>query len=158
MLTKGIVLSRILGTNKYNVRIPYLETPGMEPTSFEAIVSNTPGMAESFMPDDVVIVGFEDHMPSKPIILGKLYLKDENVRGSASFDALNIGGSANLPMSTMVGGINVYNLLMKMNRIIGNMETDVSGLSTTVGEQALKQAESSSSSVIVGIPIVDIRS
>ena len=33
----------------------------------------------------------DDFMPNKPIILGKLYLKDENVRGSASFDALNIG-------------------------------------------------------------------
>lgn len=126
MLTKGIVLNRIINTNKYNVRIPYLEAPGMGPSCFEAILSTVPGVSETLLPNDVVIVGFEDHHPSHPIIVGKLFLQEESEpRGSAIFDSLTVTGLTNLSQSTVVGGVNVYKTLMELLRRMDIVETAI---------------------------------
>lgn len=131
MITKGIVISQIRGSNKYLVRIPYLENAFKTTSEYEAILSTTPGVSNSLAPEDVVLVGFEDHQASKPIILGKLFVDESNPRGNALFQDLLVESSASLPANTTVGGINLFSKLNNLSKVIDNLQpnsNDISGL------------------------------
>ena len=106
MLTKGIVIRRSFGDNKYDVRIPILESAGSTVVSdVPAILSHTPGIYESYEEGDVVIVGFEEHSAYNPIIVGKLFLNGETpARGYANFQSLSVSESVELPANTKVNG------------------------------------------------------
>ena len=78
MLTKGIIIDRVGNDNHYLVRIPILEgASDVEHSIIEATLAYTSGIVESYKPDDVVVVGFENHSPDSPIIVGKLFLQDD---------------------------------------------------------------------------------
>ena len=117
MITKGIIMERVLNSNTYKVRIPYLERAGINDKNYlEAIVSHEPGIVDNYQVGDVVIVGFEDHNGDKPIILGKLLLNNDDSRGAANVDALDVSTSARLPQNTMIGDIDIYKLLSALQR------------------------------------------
>lgn len=106
MLTKAIILDRLLD-NHYLVRVPVLESPNdLEMSKVEATLAHVPGIVESYKTGDVVMVGFEDHNPYKPIILGKLYLQDEEdtSRGHAELEALDVKEKVSLPNNLTIGG------------------------------------------------------
>ena len=113
MLTKGIIVGRVVGTNKYSVRLPYFESAGDDVHAIrEATLAYTPGVIDSLVNGDVVIVGFEDHFASKPIIVGKLFVDDDLRRdkGALNIEYLNVTESASLPLNTTVGGIQISEL------------------------------------------------
>jgi len=123
MLTKGIVITKSANSGKYLVRIPYLENAGrLRNCNIEATASVVPGITESFAPDDVVILGFEDHMPDKPIIIGKLFVGEEEARGYAKVSALIVDNSATLPENTQIGNINVFKTLMDLLQRVSTLE------------------------------------
>lgn len=122
MITKGIILERVVNSNIYKVRIPYLEKAGFNAEeTHEAILCHEPGVIESYLPGDVVLIGFEDHNANQPIILGKLYLQENASRGYGNFESLNVSSSANLPQNTCIGDIDVYKTLLKLNRLANNV-------------------------------------
>lgn len=107
MLTKGIIQQIDASSNKCIVRMPIFEIAGNEYTNeAEAILSIPPGMFGGFKVNDVVIVGFEDNLAGKPIILGKLYLgaleESETNRGAIQCDTLLVEKSATLPADTKI--------------------------------------------------------
>ena len=123
MLTKGIVITKSANSGKYLVRIPYLENAGrLKNCNIEATASVVPGITESFAPDDVVILGFEDHMPDKPIIIGKLFVGEEEARGYAKVSALIVDNSATLPENTQIGNIDVFKTLMDLLQRVSTLE------------------------------------
>ena len=114
MITKGIILERIIGTNTYYVRIPYLETSGVGVSRLVATVSDNPAISEEYKVDDVVYISFEEHQANKPVIIGKLYVEGSGHRGSANFEALNVSTKVNLPKDTTIGGKDLSQLLNKV--------------------------------------------
>ena len=125
MLTKGIIVNKSINSGKYLVRVPYLENAGKTRNcNLEATVAVVPGVSESFAPDDVVILGFEDHQPDKPIIVGKLFIGEEEARGYAKFSAITVQNSARLPANTFVGNINLYETLEYLLQRVGSIEDD----------------------------------
>ena len=113
MLTKGIIVDRVGNDNHFLVRIPILENANdIENSIIEATLSYTTGVVESFKPEDVVIVGFENHSPDNPIIVGKLYLQDDanEPRGFANLESLNVSKSVVLPEDTTIAGQSLKNL------------------------------------------------
>ena len=107
MLTKGIIQQIDASSNKCIVRMPIFEIAGNEYTNeAEATLSIPPGMFGGFKVNDVVIVGFEDNLAGKPIILGKLYLgaleESETNRGAIQCDTLLVEKSATLPADTKI--------------------------------------------------------
>ena len=113
MLTKGIIVNKLVDNNHYIIRIPLLESASdLENSNVEATLAYTSGIVESFKPDDVVIVGFEEHNANRPIIIGKLFLPDDidEPRGFANFESLNVSKSVTLPDDTTIGGQSLKNL------------------------------------------------
>ena len=117
MVTKGIILERIIGTNTYYVRIPYLETSGVGESKLVATAANNPSIVEEYKIGDVVYINFEDHQADKPVIVGKLYVEASGPRGSANFEALNVLTSVTLPADTTIGGKNVMQLFNKVENM-----------------------------------------
>lgn len=116
MVTKAIIKGKDPGSNKYIVRIPFLETSASKSTVsnqnllYEAILASTPGVIESYKENDVVIVSFEDHRSANPVIIGKLYLNNEEPRGYARLESLEVTGKTILSSDTMLGNISVKDL------------------------------------------------
>lgn len=126
MLTKGIILERVINSNTYLVRIPYLESAGnYKNMIFEATLSHEPALTESYVKDDVVIIGFEDHHPDKPIIIGKLFTSNTKASGHASIESINIEKEAQLPQNTKVGDIEVYSALSDLKRLSSNNKDEI---------------------------------
>lgn len=111
MITKGIIVNKILGKDKYNVRIPFLEQTDTICIR-EASICQNPGTNMSFNENDVVFISFEDHNSSKPVIIGKLELSKNNnlAVGSQNNEILNVSLKATLPKDTTIGNIS-YNQL-----------------------------------------------
>ena len=113
MLTKGIIIGRVGSDNHYLVRIPILESANdVSRAIVEATLSYTPGIVESFKENDVVILGFENHNASNPIIVGRLFLQEDinKPRGFANLESLNVSKSVILPEDTTIGGQSLKNL------------------------------------------------
>lgn len=112
MLTKGIILNRVVGDNKYMVRIPILESAGdKEISRVASILSLTPGIYESYDEGDVVVIGFENHSAYNPVILGKLMMDgDSSARGFANLLDLEAKNSAKLPKNTTIGGYDMSSI------------------------------------------------
>lgn len=112
MITKGIIVSRPVESNKYSVRIPYFEEAGGSQFIAEATLSYTPGIVNSLNEGDVVFVAFEDHYKDKPTIVGKLFLTNDssNEAGYANVQSLNVSDSATLPSNTKLGDVTAEQL------------------------------------------------
>lgn len=134
MLTKGIIKERVLNSNTYKVRIPYNEQAGFSTQDYyEAIVSHEPGIVDAYNVGDVVIIGFEDHQGDKPIIIGKLLLKENESRGAANVSAIDVSTSATLPQSTTIGGLNAYEILNSLKRGEDVTQDTFNNLTDTIG-------------------------
>ena len=128
MLTKGIIIDRVGNDNHYLVRIPILEgASDVEHSIIEATLAYTSGIVESFKPDDVVVVGFENHSPDNPIIVGKLFLQDDvnEPRGFANLESLNVSKSVVLPEDTIIAGQSLKNLPNLLETLQISEEVDV---------------------------------
>lgn len=117
MITKAIILSRNINTNTYTVRVPFLESSGINPGKMTATLACNPGITEEYKVDDVVYVNFEDHRPDKVVIIGKLYVDNLEPRGSANFEGLNVSKSVSLPKNTTVAGKSLSDLLNKVQNM-----------------------------------------
>ena len=145
MITKAIIKSRILDSNKYYIRIPYFEQSNVSNNSltdsfFEATLSQTPGFVNSYNEGDVVFVSFEDHKAGKPVILGKLFLDDDEARGYLKLHSLSVEGDVNLPTNTTIGDFNfkdMYGTLEKINNLGGdfsNIGQDIDDIREDIDE------------------------
>lgn len=121
MVTKAIILERIVNTNTYSVRVPFLESAGIDAGRMVATVSKSPAMSEEYKVDDVVYVDFEDHRPEKVVIIGKLFVDEDGPRGSANFESLNVSTTAKLPKDTTIGDKSMSVLLNKLENISGDL-------------------------------------
>ena len=127
MITKGIIkelpTKYYLGknnttqfNNKFIVELPIFNSSGINPDNplnasiVEATLCYQPGSLDGYRVGDVVFVSFEDNDYSKPVILGKLYLGDEQPVGLTKSEHLEISNSAILPENTQLGDITVKNL------------------------------------------------
>lgn len=113
-MTKGIIQGKIVGTSKYSVRIPYLESAGSGQSILEATLCTNPSTKEEYREGDVVFVDFEDGEWGKPVILGALALNDSlnEPRGYINSESLNVTSSASLPSNTSIGGYSLPDLKM----------------------------------------------
>ena len=122
IITKGIIKGKILDSNKYLVEIPYLEqasvkSNGITESFLEATLSHTPGIINSYEEDDVVFVGFEDKKSDNPVILGKLLLKDNDNRGYAQLNSLNVNGNVKLSGTVVIDGVEFEHLLSTIEHL-----------------------------------------
>ena len=120
MITKAIVLRKIQGTNKYQVRIPIFETfnNSSQPDNltnaalFEATLCYAPGNTDGIVPNDIVYVSFENNDYNNVVILGKLYLGDEtDATSHQNVNTLNVNGSTNLNGHVKINGTDISMLL-----------------------------------------------
>lgn len=106
MITKAIVLGKDVSSNTYSVRIPFFESAGGSQSVFDATLSTQPSLKEEYKEGDIVFVGFEDHHIENVVILGRLHLLgQEEPRGFANLESINIANEAKLPSNTLIGGI-----------------------------------------------------
>ena len=117
MITKAII--KYQTDNMFGVRIPLFETAGQtHEFIMEATLAITPGNTEAYKPGDVVFVGFENNSLNYPVILGKLYVKNEdltNINNGVACGQLKVNGSAKLPNNTTIGNVDfltIYDTFM----------------------------------------------
>lgn len=120
MITKAFIIEKQLDTNKFFIRIPIFEKPGissneskLNSTIFLATLSHEPTSFDSYNVGDCVFVGFENNDLGKPVILGKLFLNKENERsiGALSSSSLVVKDKAVLPTDTTIGDTSLSNIL-----------------------------------------------
>ena len=141
MLTKGIILERIINTNTYAVRVPFLETSGLKEGRYIATLSNNPAIKEEFKVDDVVIVGFEDHKADRVVILGRLYIGEDEPRGSANFESLDVKNSVNLPSNTTIGGKDMAKIINKVENLNAGSDSIYSSGGSGTGQKRVVRSE-----------------
>lgn len=117
MITKGIVVGKSTSdNNKYIVRLPIFNSLAGTPQSTpddelnEAILCSIPNIRNVVNTGDVVIVGFEDNDMGRPIILGRLFLSEQDVKCGLDLDSLSVASNCNLPASTTIGNVNKDNI------------------------------------------------
>lgn len=119
MVTKAYIINKEQDSNKYIVRIPIFEKPGMTSdtsnlsrTLFSATLAHEPSVLDVYSSGDCVFVGFENNELNRPVILGKLYTKDENQdsMGLSNNKVLIVSDKASLPADTTIGSVNFKNL------------------------------------------------
>lgn len=124
MLAKATILSiPDKSSNKFTIQIPMLNKAGRgdKGTIMEAIMCFTPGNLYGYEPGDVVIVGFEQNLMDKPIILGLMYKKDHDIKYNNYTYSDNIKvneyGKARLPADTEFGGLKVSTLMYALREL-----------------------------------------
>jgi hypothetical protein len=126
MVTKGYVIRKSPdASNKYLVRIPLFESSGVSLTSndlnssiTECTLSHNPGTYEALVPGDCVFVTFEDNLYSRPVIIGKLFVKVEEQSSGYQYNTdLRVTHKATLPNDTTIGNVPFDNVLNYFNSI-----------------------------------------
>lgn len=153
MLTKGIIITKDIKSNKYIVRIPFLETSGMGEKTYEAIASHTSSSYDEYKKDDVVIIGFEDHNGDKPIILGKLLTNETINIGSSYLLKLDVKDSVKLPKNITIGDIEYSDLI---NAVHGESE-DFQKLLELINQNTEKISELEREIELLKVNVSDLR-
>ena len=107
MITKAIIKNKKTSSNKFFIRIPIFESAG-ETNEYvvEATLCYQPGNLDSYVPGDIVYISFENNEISRPVIIGKLYIGNEDNPTNFSNNAkLNVTESAILPIDTQVADL-----------------------------------------------------
>lgn len=140
MITKAYIISKEQNSNKYNVRIPFFEKPGINSensnlsrTHFSATLAHEPTIFDTYNIGDCVFVGFENNELNRPVIIGKLYTKNDTSATSGLIETkvLTAVDKATLPADTTIDGINwqqVQQLFAEVDYInakIDGKKTDV---------------------------------
>ena len=99
MITKAKVL-RTISDNTYEVHIPIYDN-GSDIYKATATISYTRGIKNPVVIGDIVFVTFENNKINKPVIVGKLFIGDDN-KGDLLGDSLEIKTSARLPNNTII--------------------------------------------------------
>lgn len=120
MVTKAIIIQRIVNSNNYLVRVPFLDTAGIGSGKRVATLCTNPSIMEEYKPDDVVYVSFEDHKANKVVILGSLYIDNKGPRGSANFESLMVSNEVKLPANTTIDGRELSSILTKIDNFEGS--------------------------------------
>lgn len=125
MVTKAFIIGYSKYPNKFTVRIPLFEAPGLNinnkiaPSTYEATLCYQPGNIAGYGIGDCVFITFEDDQQDRPVIIGKLYLGVEESSTDAGRyigDSLNIKNTASLPSSTSIGQL-TYNDLYAISKV-----------------------------------------
>ena len=104
MFTKALI-TKIpdKGDNWFKVRIPLFEdTTGTEVT-YDALCCYSPGTFGGLNVGDCVYVTFEDAKLNIPVIIGKLYTREDDDYAKGLFNNLKVTNTANLPLNTIFG-------------------------------------------------------
>lgn len=144
MVVKGYVIGKSSTyDNKYLVRIPFFESPGIDcgtdsifSSTYECAVCYNPGTFEGYRENDCVFVAFENNRRSLPVIIGKLYVKgleDEPAAYQHNVD-MEVTNKAVLPQNTLIGEVTADDLL-KALRKIEYLEDEIGKLKARLGEQ-----------------------
>ena len=105
MFTKALIVDTPKsGDNYYKVRIPLFEdTTGTE-IVYDALCCHAPGIFNGLNPGDCVYVSFEDAKLNIPVIIGRLYIEEQDDYSKGYFNNFEVSNTANLPMNTTFGG------------------------------------------------------
>ena len=123
MITKAEV-QRKQGNNKYLVRIPLFEWAGEKQEFIEpATVCYSPGAVPAYKTGDIVFVSFENNNIGKPVIIGKLYIGDEDSKKDSvaiQGATLAIKTKAELPSDLKIGNIpaSTLNYILKNYKLL----------------------------------------
>lgn len=111
MITKAII-DDVTDQYHVRVRIPFFDRTDSSavktPSSNipQSITCSVPGMHCNFREGDVVLVGFEDNEPGKPIILGSLFRETGGLSiPDAELNGLVVNANAVLPGQTTIGDV-----------------------------------------------------
>lgn len=127
MITKGKIIKtpskyytnkdgQTMFDNKFVVDLPIFNSSGinkdnsMSASQVNATLCYQPGNLDSYRVGDVVYVTFEDNDYSRAVIIGKLYLGDDDCVGMSSVDKLKVKSGAILPENTTLGDIKVSDI------------------------------------------------
>ena len=121
MFTKALIVDTPRqGDNVFKIRIPLFEdTTGTE-IIYDALSCHPPGIFNGYSPGDCVYVSFEDGKMNIPVIMGRLYVEEQDDYAKGYFNNLEISNRAHLPLSTTFGdGLSISNLYNNMNYLMG---------------------------------------
>lgn len=118
MIVKAIVESYPDENSRVRIRIPKFHKLKGVATSTPtkdlpfAATCSLPGIKPVYIPDDIVFVDFENDDTSKPVIVGKLNYKNDEVSSISDINAgtLNVISNATLSNETQVGNISYDDL------------------------------------------------
>lgn len=144
MITKGIILN-INSDNTCEVHVPLFDTAGIPDRSIvTATFAITPGIYNSYAPNDVVYVGFENNEVSAAFIIGKLYVsptsEDSRNVGAIIGNSLKIIDKVTLPINTTIGNISANDLANLNNTIrslTDKLETKAEAETFSTNEQII---------------------
>lgn len=120
LFTKAIVTALPKeGDNWYTCRIPIFEdTTGTE-INYQTLSCHAPGVYGGLNVGDCVYVAFEDAKLNIPVIIGRLYVNEQDDYSKGYFNNLLVTNTANLPFNTTIGGINISELVKN------NLQVDI---------------------------------
>ena len=120
MLTKAIIVSVPKdGSNWYTCRVPLFEDTSGTEVVFDALSCHAPGVYGGLNVGDCVYVAFEDAKLNIPVIIGRLYVNEQDDYSKGYFNNLLVTNTANLPFNTTIGGINISELVKN------NLQVDI---------------------------------
>ena len=120
MFTKALIVSvPEEGSNVYKVRIPLFEDTTGNEIIYDALCCHAPGIYGGLNPGDCVYIAFEDAKLNIPVIIGRLYVKEQDDYAKGLFNNLEVLSKAKLPIDTTFGnGITaetLYNMFQNIS-------------------------------------------
>ena len=104
MITKGKIVSIDSDNKLYGVRIPLLESAGINRTQvLQCTLCYNKGNVNSLRIDDTVFVDFEDNKIESPVIIGALFVGEDEATNYSLCQSLTVTGNAQLPLDTKIG-------------------------------------------------------
>ena len=112
MFTKALITETPkLGDNHYKVRIPLFEDTTGQEVIMDALCCHAPGVFNGFNVGDCVYVTFEDAKLNIPVIIGKLYVNEQDDFSTGYFNNIKVTNNVKLPMDTTFGnGLKIKSL------------------------------------------------
>lgn len=139
MITKAYIID-IIDKYRVRVRIPIFNksysSPSSTPTDSLSVatICTLPGVVPNYKVGDVVYVGFEEDIISKPVVLGILcYLGMDKSSSDATFNSMSVGSVATLPQQTSVGNISPKEL-DTLKGVRGSIQNQIDIASSSGGE------------------------
>ena len=124
MITKGYIVGKSEVKNKFKVKLPIFDTPGLNinqklnSTILDATICYNPGAYPEYKVNDIVYVGFEDNDLSRPVILGMLYLEDKTSQSRIDCSNLQVYNKAIMPKDSSLSNIKISDI----NNLFGKVD------------------------------------
>lgn len=131
MIVKAIIESYPDENSRVRIRIPKFHKLKNVATSTPtdelpfASTCSLPGIKPVYIPNDIVFVDFENDDTSKPVIVGKLNYKNDEVNSISNITAgtLKVQSNTMLSDETQVGTINYSDLNYAVNGFINSPDS-----------------------------------